>query len=483
MTPTQRRRSFRSGFKKPGYWLSLAALTLALIAAAPLGPVSRPADVLPLLFWIANACFVLFLWSFAWLGPVWGLGALVWMGLWVGLSGLAAREAELAWMPVLFLLFGWVAHRGVEHWKAVLQEGAVREERLSEEINTRADELRHAGELEAATGERLRRYQKLRQLANALNLALGEDELADCIVQGTAQLVGGVDQILLYLVSAESLELELKKVWRRREGPPVKAKHGDAFDHWVMRQGQPLLVEDVAHDFRFEQVSEQLERRVGALLTVPLVSKDRALGVLRLESSRVQGLGPDELRLIRIAGDLASLGIENSRLYGRMAQLAMTDDLTGLEVKEYFLKELQGFLKDGEPPRRGAVLLIDIDRFKEYNDEFGHSAGDKLLRGIGEILRRTRRPEDALARFGGEEFVCLLRGAGLPEGIRRAEEIRARVETCPVELRRMVTRITVSVGVAVCPEDGGRPEELLQAADRRLYRAKNEGRNRVCASG
>lgn len=479
MTPTQRRRSF----KKPGYWLSLSALSLALIAVAPLGPVSRPADILPLLFWIGNACFVLLLWAFAWLGPLWGLGAMVWMALWMGLSGLAARQTELAWMPVQFLLFGWAAHRGVERWKAVLQEGAVAEERLREKLNTLEEELKRVGEVEAATEERLKRYQKLRQLANALNLALAQADLADCIAQGTAQLVGRVDQVLLYLVNPDSLDLELKRVWRRREGAPVKAKHGDAFDHWVMRQGQPLLVEDVAHDFRFEQVSEKLERPVAALLAVPLVSKDRALGVLRLESSAVRGLGPDELRLIRIAGDLASLGIENSRLYGRMAELAMTDDLTGLGVKEHFLKELEDFLKDRGPSRRGAVLLIDIDHFKEYNDQFGHSAGDKLLRGIGEILLGGRRPEDALARFGGEEFVCLLRGAGISEGTRRAEEIRARVEACPIELRRTVTRITVSVGVAACPEDGARAEELLQAADRRLYRAKNEGRNRVCASG
>ncbi len=360
----------------------------------------------------------------------------------------------------------------------------VRGDRLREEVNTLEEELRRLKDLEAATEERLRRYQNLRRIANAFNLTLTPEDLLESVIQGTAELVSEVDLVLLYLVDPEALNLQLRKAWRRTGSAPVKTKHGDIFDQWVLRQGQPLLVEDVRRDFRFDQMAlERPDHPMGALLAVPLLSKDRCLGILRLESERLSGLGADELRLVRIIADLASLGIENSRLYSRMAELAMTDDLTGLGVRRFFLQQMEQWIAACRTDTRGCVLLIDIDRFKDYNDQFGHSAGDKLLKQIGGILLSVRRPGEVAARLGGEEFACLLQGMGKAEAIRRAEEIRFRVETCPVELRRTTTRITVSIGLALFPDEGRTPEQLLQIADRRLYQAKAQGRNRVWAGG
>ena len=365
------------------------------------------------------------------------------------------------------------------------RESTLRVDRLSEGLNTLMEELKKLQETETATSQRLKRYQQLRQVANAFNLSLPLEELMDCIVRASGDLVQAADHVLLYLVDPGSLHLELKKVWHRGGTVTIKAKRGDAFDEWVLRQGQPLLVEETAHDFRFpEMTPERLGRSLGSILAVPLVTEHSLLGVLRLESGISSALGSDDLRLIRILGDLASLGIENSTLYSRMEELAVTDDLTGLALRNYFEQRLaEEISRSTKSGSTASILLIDIDRFKVYNDSFGHSAGDKLLRQIAGVLLQLRRPGDVAARFGGEEFVCIYPGLGKDEAVRRAEQVRLRVETTSIELRRAVTRITVSIGVATFPEDGTTVVALLAQADHRLYRAKDAGRNQVCHIG
>lgn len=470
--------------RNAGWWFSLSVLTLLLVLLSPIFSL-HGRFWSGLLLWAAHLPFVLILWSFGWHGPLWGLAALTWLCGVVGLVGLASRSGALLWLPVEFVVFGLLAHRGVENQQALLREAALDGERALEEIRTLEEELRRLGEMGAAAEERLKRYQKLRQVTNAFHISLSPEEVAECIVQVGGDLIRAADHVLLYSVEAEILELELKEVWRRSGSLTFREKRGDPFDHWVMRQAQPLLVEEVAHDFRFPQVSpEKLGRPLGAVLVVPLIAKNRALGVLRLESVVPRGLTADDLRLVAILGDLASLGLENSHLYSRMAQLAMTDDLTGLAMRGHFQKEFaQEILRVKEQKRCLSLLLIDIDHFKGYNDRFGHSAGDKLLRHIGRLLLEIHRPDDLVARLGGEEFVCLFPGVGLEEAARRGEEIRSRVEAAPVELRRAVTRTTVSVGIATYPADGTTTEALLATADRRMYQAKALGRNRVCEIG
>lgn len=383
------------------------------------------------------------------------------------------------------LVFAAAVHFGFERWQEAARENAVRVDRMEEEVNSLTEEEKHLEEMKEAHEERLMRYQKLRRLTNRLNLVLPLEELMEVLASSAGELIPRTDRVLLYQVNPKGLHLELKRVWHRAGPLPVKAKKGDLFDHWVLKNGQPLLVEQVGHDFRFSDPPADLAGRpVGAVLAVPLSTPNRLLGVLRLESVAAHGLGMEDLRMASIVGDLAALAIENGNLYGQMAHLAMTDDLTGLFVKNYLLKRLEDEIsaarREGRPI---SVLLIDIDHFKGYNDSFGHSAGDKLLRQIGQALAHLMHSGDLAARFGGEEFICLLRECGLEQAIRRAEEIRVRVEATPVELRRTLARATVSIGAAAFPQDGLDPLELLRAADRRLYLSKKAGRNRVCGSG
>ena len=166
---------------------------------------------------------------------------------------------------------------------------------------------------------------------------------------------------------------------------------------------------------------------------------------------------------------------------------ALQDPLTGLynrrHLEDRLASELSGALRHG---RALSVLLVDVDHFKAVNDRHGHLAGDEALRMLALALRSAVRREDVLARYGGEEFVVLARETGLEGARQLGERIRAAVERARVRYEGVELSLTVSVGVTVAagpgPYEAGRSErELIDAADRALYEAKGQGRNRVVA--
>jgi len=158
----------------------------------------------------------------------------------------------------------------------------------------------------------------------------------------------------------------------------------------------------------------------------------------------------------------------------RSLEMAVTDPLTGLRNRRYFLRHLESLLAE----EAAAVLLIDIDRFKQINDSAGHAAGDAALRNVAERLRLRLRAADVIARFGGEEFIVALRAAGPDYAAAVAERLRAGMAAEPISIGARLLPITVSIGFAMAPA-GTPAEQAIAAADAALYRAKAEGRNRV----
>jgi diguanylate cyclase (GGDEF)-like protein len=170
----------------------------------------------------------------------------------------------------------------------------------------------------------------------------------------------------------------------------------------------------------------------------------------------------------------------------RLSQLAVTDGLTGLYNHRHFHEQLrQAVERSLRTAGRVAALMIDVDHFKKFNDREGHPGGDEALRAVARLLSEERRQLDVVARYGGEEFALLLEGATKAAATEIAEKIRARVAkaTIPGADKQPLGRLTVSIGVAVCPEDANTPEALLEAADVALYRAKKSGRDTVVVSG
>lgn len=180
--------------------------------------------------------------------------------------------------------------------------------------------------------------------------------------------------------------------------------------------------------------------------------------------------------------DSAGLAIANSLLYERTVALSRTDSLTGLLNNKTFKEALhQEILRARRFKKSFGLIMIDIDYFKKYNDTHGHPQGDYLLKRIADLLRDNLKDTDIVARYGGEEFSILLPETTKEQTAIIAERLRSFVEWVrfPKEETQPEGKITISVGVAGYPEDGTTAEEVLNAADKALYRAKAEGRNRI----
>jgi two-component system cell cycle response regulator len=158
----------------------------------------------------------------------------------------------------------------------------------------------------------------------------------------------------------------------------------------------------------------------------------------------------------------------------RSLEMAVTDPLTGLRNRRYVRRHLEGVLRNSG----AAVLLIDVDRFKLVNDTYGHAAGDVVLREVAERVRGHLRAADVVARYGGEEFLVVMSGAATEDGALVAERLRSAIATMPVHTDGHELHITASVGVAAGGV-GAQCDDVVSAADTALYRAKNNGRNRV----
>jgi diguanylate cyclase (GGDEF)-like protein len=171
-----------------------------------------------------------------------------------------------------------------------------------------------------------------------------------------------------------------------------------------------------------------------------------------------------------------SMAKERAELQQRQA--AMTDSLTGAANRRAFFELGAPLLERTIADRRpAALLLFDLDRFKEVNDTAGHQAGDGVLQAFAHLVANSIRPGDLFARLGGEEFACLLAGASMAEALKLAERLRARFAAMP--FADLTSGVTVSIGVAMANETGRNLSALLAFADRALYRAKAEGRDRV----
>jgi diguanylate cyclase (GGDEF)-like protein len=184
---------------------------------------------------------------------------------------------------------------------------------------------------------------------------------------------------------------------------------------------------------------------------------------------------------------LATLNTQLSAQSEQLRSLAFVDGLTGVANRRHFDENLHAEWRRSRRDRVPlAMLMIDIDHFKLYNDQYGHQAGDVCLQAVARVLKESfGRSHDMVARYGGEEFACLLPASGMDGALAKAEELRAAVENLHIGHKSspVAPVVTISVGVAaIVPDAEAHPDQLLAAADTALYAAKRDGRNRVCRS-
>ena len=218
-------------------------------------------------------------------------------------------------------------------------------------------------------------------------------------------------------------------------------------------------------------------------LTVPLKAKDKIIGVLFADNPYThRPITSDDIRVLTMFANQAGLAIENSRLYEQTLIRSRADSLTGLWNHGYFQYRLQEEIslsqKTGQPL---SVIMADIDNFKIYNDTFGHQRGDQALVQVAQLLKGAARKQDSLYRYGGEEFAVLLVETDKKEAYRIAEELRQAVEKYDFPQKEILPdkKLTISLGVAAFPDNANSKDTILTYADKSLYEAKHQGKNRI----
>jgi diguanylate cyclase (GGDEF)-like protein len=233
-------------------------------------------------------------------------------------------------------------------------------------------------------------------------------------------------------------------------------------------------------------------------LCVPLLAQGEILGMLHLQQQTSsgspssqpgyedlsEGFNTEVQQVAVTVGDHLSLALANIKLRDTLRQQATRDPLTGLFNRRYMEETLARELHRAE--RYGTplgIIMVDIDHFRRFNNIFGHEAGDIVLKELGKFLQDNVRKEDVACRYGGEEFTLILPGAALDITQKRAETLRCMAQHLQLYYNdKLLDNITLSLGVAIFPDNGATGDVVLQAADVALYSAKHAGRNRVAVA-
>jgi diguanylate cyclase (GGDEF)-like protein/PAS domain S-box-containing protein len=248
---------------------------------------------------------------------------------------------------------------------------------------------------------------------------------------------------------------------------------------WGLRRGRSHLMES-SHNPINCQHSHHNSPNVESLC-VPMMAQGEALGVLYLSATETGIITKVKQQLAITVAEQIALAFANLKLHEALQQQSIRDPLTSLFNRRYLEESLEREISRAERKQHSVgIIMLDVDHFKRFNDNFGHDAGDTMLRELGIFIKKSIRASDIACRFGGEELIIIFPEASLEVTVQRAEEIREGIKHLNLHSRhQQLGTITLSLGVAIFPQHGATGEMVIQAADSALYQAKAQGRDRV----
>jgi len=335
----------------------------------------------------------------------------------------------------------------------------------------------------ATTRAQARRLSVLSDIAQAANSVLEPRKVMEIVMSRAQELIRTEAWSLLLLDEKEHiLTFEMVMGNRIDQMRNYRVKIGQGVPGWVVQYRKPLIINDVRADRRFDARLDMLTGfRTKSILCAPLLSRGRIIGAVELINKRKGPFTRDDLAMVKTLVEPGAVAIENAILYQRSAELTVTDDLTKLFNSRYLNVHLRREIKRSR--RYGvpvSLIFLDLDGFKNVNDNHGHLAGSRALFEVGQVLQRTVREIDVVSRYGGDEFTIILPQTGATGAMIIADRIRAAVEDQVfLSGQGLNVRLTASFGVSTFPDHGQSREDLIQKADQAMYLVKERGKNGV----
>jgi len=356
---------------------------------------------------------------------------------------------------------------------------------IKTDLKNLQDKFPEIEKMSQALNHRMLELYSLYQIGLALSTTLDLDEILNMfkkIFQDTLR----VDRFGIFLIDRSISKLTLHTSFGMRiniSHVKTSFKFGeDIFGEALMFE-KTIHVPDVKKEKRYKFFNDGTD--TGSFLVLPLLLlKNQPVGVISLYRTETNSFKKDEISLFnKIANEISKV-VDKTLLFRQTKELSITDDLTGLYNRRYFNERIDREVQRSRRYKRPlTILMIDIDYFKIYNDINGHLMGDEILKRVGHTLEDNVRKADILARYGGEEFVVILPEIDKAHALLVAEKLRSTIELKKFlrEENQPNGKLTISLGIASLHEDSLNTKELMDFADRALYKAKAEGRNRIVA--
>ena len=327
------------------------------------------------------------------------------------------------------------------------------------------------------------------EVARALTANLELEPLLRTILKKMEEFFGP-EQWSLMMVDEEANELyyALSFGIDTESTDGLRIPIGSGVAGYVAQSGNPLVIPDIHANPDWAEFAEaNPELNLHSIACLPIQHGGRTLGVLQLYNSKLDLLPEGALSFLRVLCDYAAIALANARHVKLVHHLSITDDCTGLLNARYLYTLLEGEITERSPNSRVvpvqqhfSLLFLDLDHFKSVNDTHGHLIGSRLLSEVGGVLKRVLGPHNPGVRYGGDEFVALLRGMDKPEATEFANRVRDTLrDTAYISGEGLNLHLSASLGLATFPQDGDDLHGIIRSADAMMYCAKARGRDQL----
>ena len=314
-------------------------------------------------------------------------------------------------------------------------------------------------------------FHLLKEFTNILHSHTNLNQANETISIYTKKLFPNTAGIF-YLYNSKEQVIEPRAIWNK---PIAQVNVFTPSDCLGFSQEHSYYISNTKKDLVCNHIHQSTSPE--SYICVPLLANNKILGLMYIEFSNPTD--NTEIGFIQLYCEQIALIIYNLKLQDSLRMESIQDPLTGLYNRRYFEEQIQQAIQKAKRYDDSfSIMLLDIDHFKLINDQYGHLAGDKVLQYLSNKMKLFFRESDIIGRWGGEEFIIILKEISAEDLLNKAEKLRQDVESFTIDLDRATTSLTISIGIAMFTNQTDK-EQIINNADKALYKAKNEGRNKV----